>query len=68
MRLTICPEYCGYMEETIVVKLLVGYTVPVLHGKFFVLEASSVCSNIVPSWNKERHVSQLNRHYASLFR
>ena len=29
-------------------KLLEGYMVRILNGKFFVLEASSVCSNVVP--------------------
>ena len=36
-------------------KLLEGYRVRVLIRKFFILETSSVCSNIVPSLNKRDH-------------
>ena len=41
-------------------KLLEGYMVRILNGKFFVLEASSVCSNVVPRLS----VSLLTRRYA----
>ena len=34
-------------------KLLEGYMVRILNGKFFVLEASSVCSNVVPKLNRQ---------------
>ena len=65
----ISPECgrCGYLEETIghaffhcpvvrpLCKLLEGYMVRILNGKFFVLEASSVCSNVVPKLNRQEH-------------
>ena len=55
---------CGDMKESIeyaffhcpvvrlLCKLLEGYMVRTLNGRFFVLEASSVCSNVVPSLNR----------------
>ena len=58
---------CGDLEETIghaffhypvvrpLCKLLEGYMVRILNGKFFVLEASSVCSNVVPKLNRQEH-------------
>ena len=65
----ISPECgrCGDLEETIshaffhcpvvrpLCKLLEGYMVRILNGKFFVLEASSVCSNVVPRLNRQEH-------------
>lgn len=36
-------------------RLIEGYMVHVLDGKFFVLEASSVCSNVVPSMSRDQH-------------
>ena len=65
----ISPECgrCGDLEETIghaffhcpvvrpLCKLLEGYMVRILNGKFFVLEASSVCSNVVPKLNRLEH-------------
>ena len=65
----ISPECgrCGDLEETIshaffhcpvvrpLCKLLEGYMVRILDGKFFVLEASSVCSNVVPRLNRQEH-------------
>ena len=65
----ISPECgrCGDLEETIshtffhcpvvrpLCKLLEGYMVRILNGKFFVLEASSVCSNVVPKLNRPEH-------------
>ena len=36
-------------------KLLEGYMVRILNGKFFILEASSVCSNVVPKLNRQEH-------------
>ena len=36
-------------------KLLEGYMVRILNGKFFVLEASSVYSNVVPKLNRQEH-------------
>ena len=65
----ISPECgrCGDLEETIghaffhcpvvrpLCKLLEGYMVRILNGKFFVLEASSVCSNVVPKLNRQGH-------------
>ena len=65
----ISPECgrCGDLEETIghvffhcpvvrpLCKLLEGYMVRILNGKFFVLEASSVCSNVVPKLNRQEH-------------
>ena len=65
----ISPECgrCGDLEETIshtffhcpvvrpLCKLLEGYMVCILNGKFFVLEASSVCSNVVPKLNRLEH-------------
>ena len=50
-------------------KLLEGYMVCILNGKSFVLEASSVCSNVVPSYPVVEQtgtlcVSLLTRHYA----
>ena len=36
-------------------KLLEGYMVRSLNGKFFVLEACSVCSNVVPKLNRQEH-------------
>ena len=62
----ISPE-CGDLEETIghaffqcpvvrpLCKLLEGYMVHILNGKFFVLEASSVCSNVVPKLNRQEY-------------
>ena len=58
---------CGDMEETIAhvffhcpeVKPLCNYLerlmVRMLRGKFFVLEASSVCSNVVPVLTRQKH-------------
>ena len=58
---------CGDLEETIdhaffhcpvvqpLCKVLDGYMVCILNGKFFVLEASSVCSNVVPKLNRQEH-------------
>ena len=68
-RQAISPErgLCGDLEETIghaffhcpvvrpLCKLLEGYMVRILNGKFFVLEASSVCSNVVPKLNRQEH-------------
>ena len=65
----ISPEcgWCGDLEETIghaffhcpvvrpLCKLLEGYMVCILNGNFFVLEASSVCSNVVPKLNRQEH-------------
>ena len=65
----ISPECgrCGDLEESIdhaffhcpvvrpLCKLLEGYMVRMLNGKFFVLEASSVCSNVVPRLNRQKH-------------
>ena len=65
----ILPECgrCGDLEETIghaffhcpvvrpLCKLLEGYMVRILNGKFFVLEASSVCSNVVLKLNRQEH-------------
>ena len=65
----ISPEcdWCGDLEESIghaffhcpvvqpLYKLLEGYMVRILNGKFFVLEASSVCSNVVPKLNRQEH-------------
>ena len=69
-------SWCSALEETIVhaffhcpvvqllCKLLEGFMVYILNGKFFVLEASSVCSNVVPKLNRQEHcVSLLTRHY-----
>ena len=45
---------------------LEGYRVCIMHGKFFVLEANSVCSNVVPLLNRTKHcVSLLTQHYES---
>lgn len=58
---------CGDWEESIehaffhcdvvqpLCRLIEGYMVRVLDGKFFVLEASSVCSNVVPSISRDQH-------------
>ena len=58
---------CGDLEESIdhaffhclivqpVCKLLKGYMVRILNGKFFILEASSVCSNVVLRLNRQEH-------------
>ena len=65
----ISPECsrCGAWEESIdhaffhcpvvrpLCKLLEGYMVRILNGKFFVLEASSVCSNVVPKLKRQEH-------------
>ena len=65
----ILPECgrCGDLEETIghaffhcpvvrpLCKLLEGYMVRILNGKFLVLEASSVCSNVVLKLNRQEH-------------
>ena len=65
----ILPECgrCGDLEESIdhvifhcpvvrpLCKLLEGYMVRILKGKFFVLEASSVCSNVVLRLNRQEH-------------
>ena len=40
-------------------KLLEGYMVRVLNGKFFVQEANSVCSSIVPPLNRTEHLGFL---------
>ena len=67
--LVVLPEciQCGDMEGSILYtyfhclvvqplcKFLEGYMVCILNGKFFVLEASSVCSNMVPSQNRSEH-------------
>ena len=45
--------------RTAAVQALEGYKVRILNGKFFVLEASSVCSNVVPRLS----VSLLTRRY-----
>ena len=69
VQLVILPECsrCGALEESIdhtffhcpvvwpLCKLLEGYMVHILNRKFFVLEASSMCSNIVPKLNKQEH-------------
>ena len=75
----ISPECgrCGDLEEAIghaffhcpvvrpLCKLPEGYMVRILNGKFFVLESSSVCSNVVPKLNRQEHcVSLLTRRYA----
>ena len=68
-RLVISPECvrCGDLEESIehaffhcpvvrpLCKLLAGYMVHILNGRFFVQKASSVCSNVVPSLNRPEH-------------
>ena len=68
-RQAILPEcgLCGDLEETMsdaffhcpvvrpLCKLLEGYMVRILNGKFFVLEASSVCSNVVLKLNRQEH-------------
>ena len=36
-------------------KLLEGYMVRILNGKFFALEASSMCSNVLPKLNRQEH-------------
>ena len=65
----ISPECgrCSDLEETIghplfhclvvqpLCKLLEGYIVRILNGKFFVLEASSVYRNMVPKLNRQEH-------------
>ena len=65
----ISPEcsQCGDLEESInhtffhcpvmqpLCKLLEGYMVRILNGRFFVLEASSVCSNVVLRLNRQEH-------------
>ena len=64
----ISPECgrCGDLEESVdhafhwpvvrlLCKLLEGYMVRILNGKFFVLEASSVCSNVIPRLNRQEH-------------
>ena len=65
----ISPECgrCGDLEETIghaffhcpvvppLCKLLEGYMVRILNGKFFVLEASSVCRKVIPKLNRQGH-------------
>ena len=46
-------------------KLLEGFMVPILGGRFFVLEAISVYSNVVPKLNRQEHcVSLLTWHFA----
>ena len=46
-------------------KLLESFMVHILNGKFFVLETSCVCSNVVPKLNRQEHnVSLLTQHYA----
>ena len=58
---------CGDLEESIdhaffhcpvvrpLCKILEGYMVRILNGKFLVLEASSVRSNVVPKLNRQEH-------------
>ena len=58
---------CGDSEESIehafvhcsaaqpLCKLIEGYMVRALHGQYFVLDASAVCSNVVPSLEKNEH-------------
>ena len=67
VQLDISSECCwhGFLEESIdhaffhcpvmrpLCKLLEGFIFRILHGKFFVLEASSVCSNVVPKLNRQ---------------
>ena len=75
----ISPECgrCGDLEDSIdnaffhcpivrpLYKVLEGCMVRILSGKFFVLETSSVCSNVVPKLNRQEHcVSLLTRYYA----
>ena len=68
-HLAISPECgrCGALEESInhaffhcpvvqsLCKLLEGFMVRIPNGKFFVLEASSVCSNVVAKLNRLEH-------------
>ena len=68
-QLVILPECCrcSAVEESIdhaffhclVVqpqcKLLEGFMVRILNGKFFILEASFVCNNVVPKLNRQEH-------------
>ena len=68
-QLAISPECgrCIALEETIdhaffhcpvvqaLCKLLEGFMLRILNGKFFVLEASSVCSNVIPKLNRPAH-------------
>ena len=69
MRLVTAPECVRFsdVEESItqvffhfqverpLCKLLESFEGRILHGKFFVQEASSVCSNVVLSLNRKEH-------------
>ena len=52
-RLLITPSFSPVVRP--LCKLLEGYMVRILNGKVFVLEASSVCSNVVPELNRQEH-------------
>ena len=68
-QLVISPECgrCGDLKESIdhaffhcpvvrpLCNFLEGYMICILNGKFFVLKASSVCSNVVPKLNRQEH-------------
>ena len=78
-RLAILPECvrCGDMEESIkhaffhysvvrlLCKLLEGYMVCILNGRFFILEASSVCSNMVLSLKNRNTMCLLTWRFES---
>ena len=53
----VLPEWIRFsdMEISIWNAFFHGYMVSVLNRKFFFLEASSVCSNIVPSLNRSKY-------------